>query len=552
MFDRTLLALLLCVAPSLLASPQFQTETRTYTVRGTVINSATGEPLSGALVEIYSGQQHALLTGPDGKFHFEGLANGSFQLTAKKPGYFSPEQIRRSGAPATFVKTEEERPVTLKLVPEGVMYGRVTGDNGEPLESMPVQILWERVENGKRSRENSRGIRTDEQGEFRQAELQPGKYFVFAGPSFWPAWFPDRLSKGGARGYPGVFFPGVPDLSSATAIEIAPGTRAEINLSVSSQPFYRISGTVSGYWPEQGVSFEIFSASGQPIAAGMEFDEARGTFRSTWVPAGVCTVLAASQDTKSNQQRYATQRLNITSDLGGVHLALLPTGTIPLDIKLETTRNERQGDTGVDFSGGRNQKRAQQYSPARVVLKPQEHVFAQRQQQYSESTTDEDSTPAIRNLPPGVYSVEVYPNGPYYVQSARSGSVDLLVQNLTVEPGGSNQPIQVVLRDDFASLEGSLTFGAESESATIMIIPANSLTNSTQQRQNVMVANRARTFQMPQLAPGEYKVLAVENPDEFEYGNPDVMRKYLSKAREVSLVPNQKVKVELEVVHIGD
>jgi uncharacterized protein (DUF2141 family) len=552
MFDRTLLALLLCVAPSLLASPQFQTETRTYTVRGTVINSATGEPLSGALVEIYSGQQHALLTGPDGKFHFEGLANGSFQLTAKKPGYFSPEQIRRSGAPATFVKTEEERPVTLKLVPEGVMYGRVTGDNGEPLESMPVQILWERVENGKRSRENSRGIRTDEQGEFRQAELQPGKYFVFAGPSFWPAWFPDRLSKGGARGYPGVFFPGVPDLSSATAIEIAPGTRAEINLSVSSQPFYRISGTVSGYWPEQGVSFEIFSASGQPIAAGMEFDEARGTFRSTWVPAGVCTVLAASQDTKSNQQRYATQRLNITSDLGGVHLALLPTGTIPLDIKLETTRNERQGDTGVDFSGGRNQKRAQQYSPARVVLKPQEHVFAQRQQQYSESTTDEDSTPAIRNLPPGVYSVEVYPNGPYYVQSARSGSVDLLVQNLTVEPGGSNQPIQVVLRDDFASLEGSLTFGAESESATIMIIPANSLTNSTQQRQNVMVANRARTFQMPQLAPGEYKVLAVENPDEFEYGNPDIMRKYLSKAREVSLVPNQKVKVELEVVHIGD
>jgi uncharacterized protein (DUF2141 family) len=552
MFDRTLLALLLCVAPSLLASPQFQTETRTYTVRGTVINSATGEPLSGALVEIYSGQQHALLTGPDGKFHFEGLANGSFQLTAKKPGYFSPEQIRRSGAPATFVKTEEERPVTLKLVPEGVMYGRVTGDNGEPLESMPVQILWERVENGKRSRENSRGIRTDEQGEFRQAELQPGKYFVFAGPSFWPAWFPDRLSKSGARGYPGVFFPGVPDLSSATAIEIAPGTRAEINLSVSSQPFYRISGTVSGYWPEQGVSFEIFSASGQPIAAGMEFDEARGTFRSTWVPAGVCTVLAASQDTKSNQQRYATQRLNITSDLGGVHLALLPTGTIPLDIKLETTRNERQGDTGVDFSGGRNQKRAQQYSPARVVLKPQEHVFAQRQQQYSESTTDEDSTPAIRNLPPGVYSVEVYPNGPYYVQSARSGSVDLLVQNLTVEPGGSNQPIQVVLRDDFASLEGSLTFGAESESATIMIIPANSLTNSTQQRQNVMVANRARTFQMPQLAPGEYKVLAVENPDEFEYGNPDVMRKYLSKAREVSLVPNQKVKVELEVVHIGD
>jgi hypothetical protein len=554
MFDRMLWAMLLFVAPSkLLANPQIQTEPRTYTARGTVVNSATGEAISGALVEIYGARQHAVLTGPDGKFQFEGLPNGSFQLTVKKPGYFSPDQVRRGGVPPMLFRTDEERPVTLKLIPEGIVYGRITGDNGEPLGYMPVQILWERVENGKRTRENTRSIRTDEQGEFRQAELQPGKYFVFVGPSSWPASFPARPSQGGARGYPGIFYPGVPDLSSATAIEITPGKHAEINLSLSSQLFYRISGSVSGYGPEQGVTMQMVSASGQPIGAGVEFDDARGTFRSSWVPAGPCTITAESQDPKTNQQSYASRSLTVTSDLGGVHLALLPSAVIPVNIRLEVTRSDTATDSRnmINFVGGSNQV-YQQPSPARVVLTPRQHVFMQ-QHQYSESATNEDPTPAIRNVPPGVYSVEVSPNGPYYVQSARSGSVDLLAQSLTIAPGGSNQPIEIVLRDDFATLEGSLTFNAESDTATIIMISSNSSPEAPQQRWNIMgVTNKAPSFHIPQLAPGEFKILAVDNPDELEYGNPEVVRKYLSKARDVSLAPNQKVKVELEVVHIGD
>lgn len=556
MFNRMLPALLLFVVPNaLLATPQFQTEARrTYAARGIVVNSATGEAISGALVQLYGARQHAVLTGPDGKFQFDGLPNSGFQLSAQKPGYFSPEQIRRYGAPLKSVNTDEDRPVTLKLIPEGIVYGRITGDNGEPVGYMPVQILWERVENGKRTRENPRSIRTDEQGEFRQAELQPGKYFVFVGPSSWPASFPARLSQGGARGYPGVFYPGVPDLSSATVIEITPGKHAEINLSLSSQPFYRISGTVSGYGPEQSVSFEMFSASGQPIGAGIELDEARGTFRSSWVPAGVCTVIAGSQDPKTNQPRFATQRLNITSDVGGVHLALLPSALIPLNIRVEATRSDTptDGRNMSTFFGGFNQIH-QQSSPARVVLTPQEHVFAYRQQQYSESFADNDPTPAIRNIPAGVYSVEVAPNGPYYVQSVRSGSADLFEQSLTVTPGGSNQPIEIVLRDDFATLDGSLTSDAESASATIIMFSSNSSAESPQQRRNIVgVFTNKAPFHIPQVAPGEYKILAVDNPDELEYGNPEIVRKYLSKARDVSLVPNQIAKVELEVVHVGD
>ena len=47
-----------------------------HALRGTVVNSVTGEPTRGALVQIYFNGQSSMLTGPDGKFQFEGLPNG--------------------------------------------------------------------------------------------------------------------------------------------------------------------------------------------------------------------------------------------------------------------------------------------------------------------------------------------------------------------------------------------------------------------------------------------------------------------------------------------
>src|SRR5260370_39015052 len=47
-----------------------------HALRGTVVNSVTGEPIRGALVQIYFNGQSSMLTGPDGKFQFEGLPNG--------------------------------------------------------------------------------------------------------------------------------------------------------------------------------------------------------------------------------------------------------------------------------------------------------------------------------------------------------------------------------------------------------------------------------------------------------------------------------------------
>jgi hypothetical protein len=199
-------------------------------------------------------------------------------------------------------------------------------------------------------------------------------------------------------------------------------------------------------------------------------------------------------------------------------------------------------------------QRREGYIPARVTLTPQNQANSPRRR--DSQLMPEDSSLAVPNLTPGVYSVEIFPNGPYYVQSARCGSLNLLEQSLTIAPGGGVQAIDIVLRDDFATLEGSVAIAGEDDSAMILVISEN----SQQQVRTVTVsrsepgvgAARSTSFQISQLPPGAYRVLAVENREDFEYGKPELVRKYLFNAQAVTLAANQTAKVELELVHIGE
>jgi len=138
-------------------------------------------------------------------------------------------------------------------------------------------------------------------------------------------------------------------------------------------------------------------------------------------------------------------------------------------------------------------------------------------------------------------------DSPYYVQSARSGSLDLLERELTVTPGGSVRPIDIVLRDDVATLSGTVSSNGRGVFAAVLAVPV-----SNPGQVLVITTGSEGAFQFGNLAPGPYKLLAVDRADDWEYGNPEVLRKYLSNTRDVVLGPNQSVSVELELVRIEE
>src|SRR6266705_1513893 len=219
-----------------------------HALRGMVVNSVTGEPIRGALVQIYFNGQSSMLTGPDGKFQFDGLPNGQTVVSVRKPGFFTEEEIHSHGYARQMVSTgPHSAPLVLKLLPEGVVYGRISEDDGEPIEGLPIQLVVQRLQNGRKVWEQRPGATTDEDGAFRIAELPPGNYFLSAGPSRNLITYPSKLSQPGSQGIPAVFYPNGSDLAAAAPISIVPGRRVEINLTLSPQPFYRVSGTISGY-----------------------------------------------------------------------------------------------------------------------------------------------------------------------------------------------------------------------------------------------------------------------------------------------------------------
>jgi len=561
MSPRTLI-LLVALFPISTIGAQVAQDADRYPIRGTVVNSLTGEPVRGALVQIYANRQRSMLTGADGSFQFADVPAGTVNLNVRKPGFFTVQAIQSPRAQASFATSgSDQPPVVLKLIPEGVISGQISGDGGEAVEGLSVQLMAERVENGKKTRVVLHGAQTDEQGEFRISELQPGKYFVFVGASSRVDAFAAPPSQQGARGYAATFYPSGNDFASANAVEVAAGQHAEINFNLRSQLFHRISGTVSGY-PQgtAGINLQVTDAVGQQMPAGFRFDQASGTFRTLWLPAGSYTLSAEMRDPESGQVYFASQNLNLASDVPDVHLHLLPGLNIPVSFRVERTRSDTPTTETQTFfvarggRGGRG-RQVQVNVPARVVLIPQGEVVS-RQQRSAQPGAGEDAL-EIADVPPGVYAVQVFPNGPYYVQSARSGSLNLLEQNLIAAPGASVDPIEIVLRDDFASLEGSVTLGEENDSATVIAIPEGGQpqmfgVGRSRPLPRSDASHADAVFEMSQLAPGTYRILAVDRADDFEYGNPEVLQKYASKAREISLVANQQAKIELEVVHIGE
>jgi hypothetical protein len=560
-WPRTL-SLLLALFPFPTSGAQFAQSDGAYPIRGRVVNSITGEPIRGALVQIFSNRQRSVLTGADGSFQFADVPAGTVNLNLQKPGFFAVQAIQSPRAQASFaVSGPDQPPVVLKLIPEGVISGRVSGDGGEPVEGLSVQILAERIENGKKMRVILKGATTDEQGGYRIADLQPGKYFVFVGATNRIEAFAAQPSQQGARGYAATFYPNGNDFATANAVTVAAGQHAEISFNLRSQPFHRISGTVSGYPPgTAGINLQVTDAAGQQRQAGFRFDQAGGTFRTLWLPAGTYTLTAEMRNPESGRVYFAAQNLNLTSDVAGVDLQLAPGLNIPVSFQVERTRSDTPTTETQTFfvaGGGRGARprQVQVNAPARVALIPQGEAIS-LQQRFAQPGQGENSL-EVAEVPPGVYALQVFPNGSYYVQSARCGPLNLLEQNLTVAPGSSVDAIEIVLGDDFASLEGSVTLGAENDSATVIAIPEG----GQPQMRGVDIsrptpsgdpAHAAAGFEMWQLAPGNYQILAVDRPDEFEYGNPEVLRKYLGKAREISLVANQRVKIELELVHVEE
>jgi hypothetical protein len=157
-----------------------------------------------------------------------------------------------------------------------------------------------------------------------------------------------------------------------------------------------------------------------------------------------------------------------------------------------------------------------------------------------------DRSFAVRNFSPGKYFVDLQPNPPWYVQSATSGTTDLLREELVITPGHHPDPIDIVLHDDGATVSGSVRVEGQPVAGAVLLVPEQG--SMTQVR--LAQAVPGGEFIFDRVPPGEYKLLAFDSVESLEFRNPLVMASYLSKAAQVTLRPNEQANLTVEEISV--
>jgi len=176
-----------------------------------------------------------------------------------------------------------------------------------------------------------------------------------------------------------------------------------------------------------------------------------------------------------------------------------------------------------------------------------------------EGTSDGGSF-EIENVSPGRYWVETTPfEG--YVSSISCGGVDLARDPLVVGPGGTSAPIEVTLRNDTGTISAQLSGGesgdgigqqagpaALGEQQQIYAYAIPLFASSEQIKMGGMQGTGQATI--TGLAPGSYRVVAFNAPQEIDFHTPEGLAQYAAQGETVTLEAGGSANAQVDVIHV--
>ena len=538
------------------------------TIRGTVVNSVTHAPIARALVSSPD-NRFAMLTDGEGHFEFalpqynpdventfsvEGqvqalrpyVSSGriTFWLMARKPGFLDDPTNRSQ------VQASPGSELTISLMPEALIKGRVTLSTADAAVGIAVQLFNRQVQDGLPRWMPGTSVLTNSSGEFRFAELPPGSYKLVTHELLDND--PVTAVPGGQLyGFPPVYFPGVADFAAAGMIEVAAGQTVQADLSPTRQPYYAVKIPVANGELNGGMNVSVQGQRGPGYSLGYNANDQK---IEGLLPNGNYVVQAATSGPNS-----ATGIVSLRvagSPVEGPTMSLVRDSSIPLNVKEEFA--ETKTNVSAGWSDG---KRTFTLHGPRAYLQVRVEGADDLEQPRGGSirppTGPSDESLVLENLAPGRYWLRLS-SVRGYVASATSGDIDLLREPLVVGQG-ANSPIEITIRDDTAEIEGTVTGLAATPPVTqgtaspepssplawVYCIPLPDSPGQIQQQG--VSADGKFNFQM--MAPGNYRILAFANQQlNLPYRDAEAMRTYETKGQVIHLSAGQKAAVQVQIV----
>ena len=219
---------------------------RTVTATGSVQNVPAGVAAGGSGGASGFGQyppgyvRKMAETDQAGRFEFTDLPAGRFSIMTSPRSGFVPAQASQQ----VQLIDRQAMAVTIRLQRTGAIVGRVLDEAGEPLSRAQVRAVRRDAFSGNLTSGGAgANATTDDLGQFRLYDLQPGDYFVVGTGSS-----PPSLGIGPRTGYGPTYYPGAPKVGDARRVPVRSGQDTSgIEFALQRVALGRISGVVTDF-----------------------------------------------------------------------------------------------------------------------------------------------------------------------------------------------------------------------------------------------------------------------------------------------------------------
>lgn len=512
-------------------------------LEGRVVHAQTGEPLRKVNLTLRRTAREAVslvcTSDQDGRFVFENVEPGTYQLTAERPGFlrqaYGARGLPYSGTPITLTAGQQIRDLEFKLLPQGVISGRVVDEEGEPVPR--AQVMAMRVGGGRIRSLPGGGGSTNDVGEFRIAGLAPGRYRVQAMPI--PARFFGETVRPGnpnapEEGFVATYYPSATDPEAAAAIEVGAGQEVPgITIQLRKGPLYRIHGKVTGLTAERPASQLRVTLMPRrrdepimgPLGGRGTSIEADGSFLLTQVQPGsyYLTVMTFP----GRMQALGRVPVEITgSDLRDVVVPLGATVTVSGAVRVE-------GQPKADFG------------TARVGLMPVEGIAFNA----SSAEVKADGSFQLEGVLGDRYTITLM-GGPEntYVKSVRMGGREVPEQELDLSHAEGSVQLEVVLSPKAAAVEGTVAEADKPAPGAYVLLVPERLPAGREWLWRSATSDQNGRFEFRSLRPGEYKLYAFEDPEPAYARDAEALKPFEQKAVKVTVKEGERQAAHLTVL----
>ena len=491
-------------------------------------------------------QNYTAISDGQGKFVFEGLQPGRYQLTAERQGYlrqnYGSKRSMGVGTILTLSKGEEVKDLTFPLTPHATISGKVLDDDGDPVANASVSAMRSDFMNGKRQMMPVGQANSDEGGDYKIGGLAPGRYYLVAskqrGMFMSDAAPPDAKPGKIEEDLVTTYYPSVTDSSSATPIDTIAGRSAPgTDIRLRKAQVVRVRGKLVGLLPNQSMErlrlmllpsgASMMTSMMTSIGSGSVSPTKDGSFELTGVPAGSFTLAATNM--QGMIQILARQQVEVGSqNLDGLVLTMQTPSDLRGTVKTEGEPKTAPGDA------------ARVAPPSlRVTLRAFEGAMFTPPQ----GTVNADGTFVLPNISPGKYRLSVYgnPDGAY-LKAIRLGDRDVLAEGLDLSDGASGA-VQVIFSTAAAEIGGSVQADGQPVAAgAVTLVPDPPRPEQTRLYPMSGVDQNGK-FTFKNLAPGKYVVYAWEELEPGAQYDPEFLKPLESLGARVTVGENGKEQV---------